>query len=222
MTLLTPENRKSFKENKFLVIDDFLPSQMAEHLEEMCKNTNTFETIHQTRTKHYSHIFKSENPQLPDPKEHYMASFNKSDMMGSHEVVENIFDKYIKPMCDYLTEDKIKYYTVPLCYKMTSGDFMRVHKDLYGGIIGYNFYFSKDWKWDWGGIVNYFLKEDDVVQTFPKFNRIVFRDEASNLPHFVTPITEYALNDRFTLNGWGAQSDFSSDRVFGKYKSYEK
>ena len=104
---------------------------------------------------------------------------------------------------------------------MKSGDFIRAHNDLYGGKIGYNLYYPKKWSWDWGGIVNYYKEDNSVEQIYPKYNRMVFRNDDLRITHFVTHIAEYALGDRYTINGWASDEDLSSGRAFGEYYEHK-
>ena len=203
---LTLENKKKFKAERCIVIDNFVPHTLLEEVLKASVAATTFRQITQVREKHFTHVFANDQKQLPDTGEEYRTSFNKSVELSNNEAVQEIFHSYIVPACAFFTEGKAKYFTDPMCYKMTSGDFMRVHNDLYGGIIGYNLYYPKQWKWDWGGIVNYYMTKDEVRQIFPEFNRMVFRDESHNLPHFVSLIPPYALEDRFAINGWGCPS----------------
>lgn len=83
-------------------------------------------------------------------------------------------------------------------YRMTPGDHFRIHDDSGNG-IGFVYYLSKDWKWDWGGLL--MVRNGDSVTPFlPKFNQLVVIDYS--VPHFVTPIAPYAKEPRYAVVGF--------------------
>ena len=86
------------------------------------------------------------------------------------------------------------------CYKLDSGDFYRTHIDSYAGTVGCVYYLNKSWCWDWGGILNIATEDDSLIPIFPKFNRLVVHDmKKFRFPHFISPVTNYAKNSRYTI-----------------------
>ena len=78
---------------------------------------------------------------------------------------------------------------------------LRSHIDQYAGKLDL-FSTSILSGWDWGGLLNIIIDKsgDNVVTIFPKFNRIIILDhEKFKYPHFVTPISSYSKDSRFTL-----------------------
>ena len=105
---------------------------------------------------------------------------------------------------------------------MTAGDHLRIHRDLYAGEFGFTYYLTKNWKWDWGGIVNYYMRQEKtMVPILPQYNRVVIRNEAVELEHYVSPVADFALQTRNSINGWGSTQDLSSEnngKVVGSYQ----
>ena len=133
------------------------------------------------------------------------------------------FHSFVKDQMGDLSHNSVHFYTKPLCYKMSPGDHLRLHKDLYAGDVGYTFYVNKSWRWDWGGTFNfYFPEKGEMHQILPKFNRVIFRNEKIKLFHFVSPVTKFAQLDRLSINGWAAVEDKTEElknKTIGEYYS---
>ena len=84
-------------------------------------------------------------------------------------------------------------------YKMSEGDYFRTHDDARNG-RGFVYYLSKDWQWDWGGILMT-QHQGHMIPVIPKFNHLVVVDFCS--PHFVTPVMPYAKEARYAVVGFG-------------------
>jgi len=79
---------------------------------------------------------------------------------------------------------------------------MRTHIDDYAGKVGFILYLNRNWSWDWGGLLS-IAAADDLVVEYPLFNRlVVIAHEKFRLPHFVSTISEFALNERHTIIGF--------------------
>ena len=90
--------------------------------------------------------------------------------------------------------------------KYTKNDFSRIHvDDLRGDVdrvdISILFYLCDQWIWDWGGILMLAesTKSEDMISIMPKNNRLVLINNQMKLPHCVTPVANYAKNDRFAI-----------------------
>jgi Rps23 Pro-64 3,4-dihydroxylase Tpa1-like proline 4-hydroxylase len=91
------------------------------------------------------------------------------------------------------------------CMKCDCGDYFRAHVDGWQGNFNTIFYANKDWTYDWGGLLHVVEDKDNgYFETItPKFNRLVILyNDKFKCPHFVTPVTEYAQNSRYTLASW--------------------
>tara|TARA_R110002110_G_scaffold126866_4_gene305551 strand:- start:16168 stop:16836 length:669 start_codon:yes stop_codon:yes gene_type:complete len=215
-------NKKDFYESGLWIVDNFLPLDLANQLSELMLASNDYTRIEQVRDRHYKTFLKTEFANFPTIKENYQASFEKNEgIVDQHLSIFRSFHLLVRPFLKDLTENEVKFYTKPLCYKMLTGDHLRLHKDLYAGGVGYTFYASKNWCWDWGGTFNFYLPEkDEMRQVLPKFNRIIFRNEKIKLFHFVPPVTPYAQLERLSINGWASVEDKSEElknKTIGEY-----
>ena len=203
-----------------VVIDNFLDVEKANKIYNLFDKCNNFDYINQVRERHYSTSIKNNIETLPDEAEIYTAQFNKSSTLSNNDAIGDFLDS-VKLSANQYSDEKIRFYTKPLCYKMVAGNHLRVHTDLYAGEFGYTYYLCKDWKWDWGGIVNYYIEQDEtIIPIIPKFNRIVLRNEKIKLNHFVSTVEKYALCNRYTINGWGSTVDLSEQskhKIIGEY-----
>ena len=85
-------------------------------------------------------------------------------------------------------------------------DFSRIHvDDLRGEVdrvdISILYYLCNQWIWDWGGIlmIAKSTKDEDMHAIMPKGNRIIFINNQKKLPHCVTPVANYAKENRFAI-----------------------
>ena len=88
------------------------------------------------------------------------------------------------------------------CHKFIPGSFFRVHMDGYAGGHAVTISLNKNWKWDWGGILNitHGKNQGELLSLIPKWNCTNILDNYSHSsPHFLTPIQSYALKTRYTI-----------------------
>lgn len=215
--------RTSFYTNGVLVIDDFLDDSLSMKLFTAISTSIDHDQIRQAKPNHYKTILKSDYPNFPKENEIYYASFKKYNQIVERNRSTFLeFQSIIKNNFQRLSVDELRFYTSPLCYKMSHGDFIRLHKDLYAGEIGYTYYLNKNWSWDWGGIFNFYSPETESMhQILPKFNRIVIRNEKNKLFHNVSYINEFSKEDRLSINGWASIEDKTEElknKTIGSYK----
>jgi Rps23 Pro-64 3,4-dihydroxylase Tpa1-like proline 4-hydroxylase len=84
------------------------------------------------------------------------------------------------------------------------GQFLGRHIDSHvaeGWLIAYVMNFTKDWKPDWGGYLNFFDENGDIVAGYrPRFNSLnMFRVPRAHAVSFVPP---FAPVGRFAITGW--------------------
>lgn len=84
------------------------------------------------------------------------------------------------------------------------GQFLGLHIDSHvaeGWIVAYVMSFTKDWKPDWGGYLNFFDEDGDVIAGYrPRFNALnMFKVPRSHAVSFVPP---FAPVGRFAITGW--------------------
>lgn len=84
------------------------------------------------------------------------------------------------------------------------GQFLRLHTDIHSGegrLYAYVINLSRDWRADWGGLLQFVDDEGRVVDTFlPRWNSLsLFRVPAGHLVSLVAP---WADRDRLAITGW--------------------
>ena len=189
--------KSNYKEDGMIIIDDFLPLDVANKLEQLYALEKKWDIVDQVRVKHYSHVFKMDSSMFPKEDENYMARFKRSTYL--EDDTSDIFEKFFKPKLNELVESDLLEFDVR-CYKLDIGDFYRTHIDDYAGTIGTTFYLNKNWCWDWGGILHIGEKDDSLTSIFPKYNRLVVHDmKKFRFPHFISPVTDYAKSSRYTI-----------------------
>jgi len=200
-TLYTFENIKNLNTKGFTIIDNVLPLELAEEIYNVyCKETE-WNLFNQVRENHYSHIFKSPNPFLPQEGEVYSAKFNRSSNLENLNLIKNTFNNILVPLLKAISPFCVDEFDVR-CYKLDKNDYYRTHVDDYAGTINLIYYVNKEWRWDWGGILNV-LSHDDLElceSIFPKFNRVVLlNNKVFRSPHFVSSVESFALNPRYSI-----------------------
>ena len=189
--------KSSYAKDGIVIIDNFLPTDVIDELETIYSSEDNWDFIHQVRDNHYSHVFKTESNMFPTEDEVYMAKFKRSTKIENSII--DIFEEYFKPKLIELSDIILSEFDIR-CYKLDEGDFYRTHVDDYAGNIGTTFYLNKDWCWDWGGILHVGNKDDSLTSIFPKYNRLVVHDmKKFRFPHFISTVTDYAKNSRYTL-----------------------
>jgi len=200
-TLYTFENIKNLNTKGFTIIDNVLPLELAEEIYNVyCKETE-WNLFNQVRENHYSHIFKSPNPFLPQEGEVYSAKFNRSSNLENLNLIKNTFNNILVPLLKAISPFCVDEFDVR-CYKLDKNDYYRTHVDDYAGTINLIYSVNKEWRWDWGGILNV-LSHDDLElceSIFPKFNRVVLlNNKVFRSPHFVSSVESFALNPRYSI-----------------------
>jgi Rps23 Pro-64 3,4-dihydroxylase Tpa1-like proline 4-hydroxylase len=195
------DNKEQLITNGYTIIDDVLPLDLALSINEAYKNNTQWEIMDQIRPDHYGHVFKSENPNLPQEGEIYTAKFKRSDYLRNSEIVKKAFDEYFVPMLKDLSPFPVDEFDTR-CYKLDAGDHYRTHYDGYAGKINIIYYVNDTWRWDWGGILNVLSSSDPdyCYPIFPKFNRVVLLNNQSfSAPHFVSSVESYSANPRYSI-----------------------
>ena len=197
---ISEAHRQEFERQGMAIIPDALPADVAEQARGQFVAAD-YELIDQVREHHYEHVFKTDSPYFPKPGEHYLARFWRSRAMESGPFLVPFYATHIKPVLEGLAGAKLERADLR-AYRMTEGDHQRIHIDEYAGAVGFIYYMSKDWKWDWGGLLMT-AKGDDMVASLPKFNQlIVLNHGRARPPHMVTPVTPFAREPRYMLVGF--------------------
>ena len=199
-TALLDKRRHEFHDEGMTVIEDALPAQTAENARMLFRDA-VYERIDQERTHHYEHVFRTDSPYLPKPGESYLARFWRSRDLESGAAIARLYAEHIRPVLEDMSG--VKSEKVDLrAYKMAEGDHFRVHIDEYAGPVGFIYYLSKNWKWDWGGILMT-ADGDEMIASLPKFNQLIVLNHGRRRPpHLVTPVAAFAGEPRYMLVGF--------------------
>ncbi|MDT7041658.1 2OG-Fe(II) oxygenase [Candidatus Nitronereus thalassa] len=193
-------SRRQFNDYGMAVIEQALPELIAEDVRMKFQGAE-YERIEQIREHHYEHVFKTDSPYLPKAGEHYIARFWRSPSLESGKSLNQFFENYIRPIVQDISGTHFEKVDLR-AYKMTDGDQYRVHIDDYAGPVGFIYYLSKNWKWDWGGILMT-ADGDNMVPSLPKFNQLILLNHGKRRPpHMVTPIASFAAEPRYVLVGF--------------------
>lgn len=199
---ISDAQRQEFERQGMTIIADALPADVAEQARSQFVAAD-YELIDQVREHHYEHVFKTESPYLPQPGEHYLARFRRARVLEDGPFLRAFYERQIKPFLDSLAN--IASTKVDLrAYQMVAGDHQRIHIDEYAGPVGFIYYMSKGWKWDWGGLL-LTAQGDEVAASIPKFNQLIVLNHGKKRPpHCVTPVTPFAREPRYMLVGFAA------------------
>ena len=196
-----------FESSGFSVVDDLLSPEDAGAVSDAFVGADWDMRYDQVRESHYSHVFAwnqddfpvTEN--FPTAKEPYLAQFSRSQSLEGTSLIKRVVENNIGPVLNRHFDKNVTKFDVR-CYGMFEGDFMRAHVDDYAGDIGFIYYATRNWVWDWGGLLC--IAQGDGVQTLlPKHNRLAIINHGTfRNPHFVSAISSYAQDARFTIVGF--------------------
>jgi len=181
--------------------ENIFPEEIAEKIYNKFINETDWNKIDQVREKHYSHVFKNSSEYLPDEDEEYLSRFWRSEKLSNDKEIKTFLDLYIIKKIEIDYKRKVSNIDVR-CHYFDTGDYFRIHFDSYAGSLAVTINLSKNWKWDWGGVlcVPYGENYKNMSCFFPKWNSMNILDNGIDFsPHFVTPIQSFAKNKRYTI-----------------------
>jgi Rps23 Pro-64 3,4-dihydroxylase Tpa1-like proline 4-hydroxylase len=182
-------------------LQDLVPQDLALQVVELYQQAD-YDSIFQERKTYYQRQFNGIGGGFPDADEVYLSHFCRSKFLESSYEINHCFDSYIRPALEQIIGLPLTRVDLR-CYKMTKGSHFRIHKDDYQSNYGFIWYLNRQWKWDWGGLLLTVNDDHTATVTIPEFNKLVFMDHRANtVPHCVTPVTEFAGQDRYTLVGF--------------------
>ena len=199
---ISDAQRQEFERQGMTIIADALPADVAEQARGQFVAAD-YELIDQVREHHYEHVFKTDSLYLPQPGEPYLARFRRARGLEGGPFLRPFYERHIKPFLDSLA--RVNSTKVDLrAYQMVAGDHQRIHIDEYAGPVGFIYYMSKGWKWDWGGLL-LTAQGDEMAASIPKFNQLIVLNHGKKRPpHCVTPVTPFAREPRYMLVGFAA------------------
>ena len=197
---------KNFYNNGFCIIDNFLEDDASKTLLNNFKEIEKWDRVDQVRN-HYEKggPFEMNSAYFPNhDEEYYLQGWRAKDYEESELWMKYFNEKFLKKISD-LFEKKVQRDTTYIL-KYSKNDFSRIHvDDLRGDVdrvdISILFYLCDQWIWDWGGILMLAKSTDseDMISIMPKNNRLILINNQMKLPHCVTPVANYAKNDRFAI-----------------------
>ena len=205
------------KFNEFNVkeIKSFFDETICKNIFNELENLN-YELVSQERHGHYSHVFKSEDPNLPDDDDTYAAQFNLAKEREGSALFNEQFEKKVVPFLK--TEfPELRYFLKPNITKIDKNCYFRAHNDAYAGQVGYTFFFTKSWKWDYGGILT-FVNKNGAFPVFPNNNSFLVRNEKAKPQHFVGQVSPWSKEKYYyLLVGWASSENQGDSDVRGSY-----
>ena len=197
---------KKFYTDGFFIVDDFLEEKFYKKLLHTFKKENNWERVDQVRP-HYQKggPFEMESKYFPKNDEEYYLQGWRAKVLEESSSWRKDYAEIFLTKINKLFQNIVKTDTTYIL-KYMKNDFSRIHvDDLRGDVdrvdISILYYLCDEWIWDWGGIlmIAKSTKSEDMHAVMPKGNRIVFINNQKKLPHCVTPVAEYAKENRYAV-----------------------
>jgi hypothetical protein len=209
-------NLNSFYVNGFCIIDNFLDVDVSKSLLKKFTKIKEWDRVDQVRD-HYKKggPFEMNSTYFPNNDEEYYLQGWRAKKYESSKIWIKFFNKEFLLKISNLFQKKIQRDTTYIL-KYSKNDFSRIHvDDLRGDVdrvdISILYYLCDQWIWDWGGILMLAksINSEDMISILPKNNRLILINNQMKLPHCVTPVANYAKNDRFAIASFiGCESPF--------------
>lgn len=183
------------------VLKNIVPDDVARTVQAAYLSAD-FDIISQQRKTQFERQFTSTDPRMPQATELYQSKFGVSNYLVSTDLIQNTYKNYIKPALEQqvgytLTRADLR------CYMMPEGCHYRLHTDAYVADVGFVWYLNTNWRWDWGGLLMSLDQQGNAQAEIPEFNKlVVINHKDGGDPHWVTPVTPWALEPRLTLVGF--------------------
>jgi Rps23 Pro-64 3,4-dihydroxylase Tpa1-like proline 4-hydroxylase len=194
-------NFEEYKTKGYTVIDNFLPLEIANKINQIYVSQTNWAQQDQVREHHYEHVFKTDSESLPKPGENYIAKFGRSGDIEKNQEFLKMYTDYIIPLVSKASGINLSHFDIR-CYRLIAGDLYRTHIDDYAADVGLIYYVNKNWRWDWGGILHIAEDKQDksLVSVLPVFNRaVVLNHGVFRFPHFVSSVEKHALEPRYSI-----------------------
>jgi len=198
----------SFDTKGYFIIDDFLDLEDAKIFQEFFLNANNWIKYEQAHDGSYGKgkygKYNCNFEGFPTEKEWYFAKFWRSKQLENE--IEDTYRRLFSNKLSNLTNTNLGNFDIR-CNKLQIGDHYRIHNDGWQSDIGCVYFVNDDWLWDWGGILHMKI-EDTIESIIPRFNRlVVFNNMKFNTFHWVSPVTDWAKYERYSLICFNSEDD---------------
>lgn len=178
------------------IIRDALPIDVAEQARSFFLSTE-FDHKPFEDPRHYAVNFPNGGFGIPDHDEVYCTDFHAG---GEHaRPLEPIIVNHIAPLL-FTTTGRPASNAMSFFYKLNPSGHLRLHKDDSFGHTGFVWHLSRNWKWDWGGLM-IAVNGETASATLPVFNTLVIIDHEAAVPHLVTQVMPWAKEPRMMVTG---------------------
>ena len=161
-----------------------------------------YDLIKQLRRGHFQRMFPSGESHLPDHEEIYSSEFYRSGYLEKTPLISKIFQDSILPILKKFSSRELSKFDLRV-YKMSEGGHFRLHLDDYTAEVGFIWYLSKEWKWDWGGLLLTIDQQKNARVFLPEWNQLIILEHAAKkIPHCITRVEPHAKEAMMMLVGF--------------------
>lgn len=186
------------------VIRNALPQQTAVEVRKLLVESDTWRPAPFVDSSYYGAVYSEDpRPSIPKAPEVYTTSFDKSEYLAECQqtraaslMVASLVDTMI-PNEKVVDKSSISL----LAYRLRPGGHLRVHNDKYGADLGFIWYLSREWRWDWGGLLVSVNPDGSAEVEIPEFNKLVIINHSRTVSHCVTTVETWAQDDRYMIVG---------------------
>ena len=146
---------------------------------------------------HYAGGMRFDSEELPAEDEIFSSAYGRNNKLEADREISALIWHYIVPMVSHETKKEFRRCMVR-AYRLKEGQYFRAHRDHEAGEVSFVYYLSKNWRWDWGGLLVVIDGNSKVY--LPKFNSMVVMDKT--IPHVVTQVAPWAKEPRYMLAGF--------------------
>jgi len=187
--------------NGYTVVSNAVDIEQAEKARKAFLEAD-YDLIKQVRRGHFQRMFPNEVASVPSYEEIYTAEFYRSSYLEKTDLIGEIFRNFILPKVQKFSTRELSKFDLR-AYKMTEGGHFRIHLDDYTAEVGFIWYLSKEWRWDWGGLLLAIDQNKQAKVFLPEWNQLIILEHASKqVPHCVTTVEPYAREARMMLVGF--------------------
>ena len=176
------------------IIRDALPLELAEECRALFLEAQ-FGRMPNEDGDFFGKTFPEGGFGIPSPDEVYITDFET----GNIPRVRDIVGSHVVPAARAAMRCPVNGARLYF-YKFPVGGHLRLHTDKYAGHSGFVWHLSKNWAWDWGGLM---IDVDGEIgnATLPVFNSLVLIEHSKAVPHLVTQVAPWAKEPRMIVSG---------------------